>query len=109
MLTDIPIVGRTYNTFDDGKINEDRLYKVVINEVILFENIDKKTLQQWKREVRDCPWLYNKVTDLFIKGMLDTDELVTYCRTKDNKWFSLGMWGSQLDVDGSLYIRTKKY
>ena len=32
-----------------------------------------------------------------------------FVRTVDGGWFSLGWWGSRLDIDGSLYAQMLKY
>lgn len=106
--TSLPIINQTYDYFDDGKINESRLYKVTIKEIIPFSEIDNETLKDWKKEVEQCYWLYSKETDFFIKGILklsdDEDEDVVFVRTINHNfgWFSLGYWGGRLDVDGSL-------
>jgi len=89
-ISKLPIIGETYNTFDDGKIKESRLYKVEIEDIIPFKDINKETLDIWVTEVKNCYWLYNKETDYFIKGILSNKEQVIYCRTKDNGWFDLG-------------------
>jgi len=107
--TELPEIGVTYNTFDDGKIRESRRYEVTINEITPFEDIDKETLNLWLKEVEDCFWLYNTETDYFIKGNLENGKLVTYCRTKDTGWFGLGEWGGRLDVDGSLLGLSEDY
>ena len=50
-MKQIPEVGITYNCFDDGKISHGRLYTVDVVEVIPFNEIDKKTLKEWKKQV----------------------------------------------------------
>jgi hypothetical protein len=32
-----------------------------------------------------------------------------FVRTKDGGWFSLGWFGSRLDIDGSLYEKMKEW
>lgn len=96
-------IGKTYNVFDDGKIKESRLYKVTIQEIISFSNIDKDTLQQWEGEVEDGEWLYAAQTDFFIKTWNGKD-VETFVRTIDGGWFSMGsLCSGRLDVDGSLF------
>lgn len=99
-------IGKTYNCFDDGKIRENRRYEVKITDIIPFNNINEEILNLWKNEVKSCHWLYKHETDYFIKGEQiinkNTTKYPIFVRTKDNKWFSLGFWGSILDVDGSL-------
>ena len=93
----IPVVGVSYDCFDDGKITESRRYSVVVSEVVAFDKIDAETKQQWLDEVKQCYWLYSPSTDFFIRArILDTDEEdCLFVRTKDWGWFSLG-WGGRL-------------
>lgn len=101
----------TYNYFDDGKISESRRSSVVITEVIPFDKIDKETFSEWEEEVNECDWLYAKETDYFIKANLilgeNNIESITFVRTLNNGWFSLGWFGGRLDYDGSLYDMIK--
>ena len=103
-----PVLGQTYNYFDDGKIKPSRRMEVVITEIIPFNEIDEETLNDWKQEVEDCDWLYAKETDFFVKADLkvsdDKTEKIIFVRTINNNdgWFSLGWWGGRLDIDGSL-------
>lgn len=104
----LPIVNKEYNCFDDGKISNSRLYKVVIKEVIPFDKIDEDTLQQWQEEVKQCYWLYEKQTDYFIKAWNGVD-VETFVRTKDKGWFSMGfLCAGRLDIDGTL-TKSVKY
>ncbi len=96
----IPVIGKTYHYFDDGKIKLSRRGKVVITEVIPFENIDEETLILWKEAVEECDWLYAPETDFFVK--VDTFFDITFVRTKDDNWFSFGFLAGRLDIDGSL-------
>ena len=107
MNNKLPIPGRTYNYFDDGKVNPSRMYSVLITDTIPFSEIDDETLQFWKEEVESCPWLYSTETPYFIEGDLQLDdkiEKVCFVRTIDDDvyWFSLGYWAGLLDVDGTL-------
>ena len=49
-----PVLGQTYNYFDDGKIRPSRRMEVVITEIIPFNEIDAETLESWKEEVEEC-------------------------------------------------------
>lgn len=55
-----PVLGQTYNYFDDGKISPSRRMEVVITEIIPFNEIDAETLEYWKEEVEECNWLTQK-------------------------------------------------
>ena len=97
-------VGKTYDYFDDGKISESRRMPVTITEIIPFDKIDEETLKSWKEEVIEIDWVYNPITDYFIKGTIKEDGLddidIIFVRTLENDWFSMGWWAGYLDVNG---------
>jgi hypothetical protein len=104
-------LGKTYDYFDDGKINESRRLPVKITNITPFKEIDKDTLNEWQKEVEQCDWLYAKETDYFVFGELkiaedslghESFERAVFVRTINNGWFSLGFWAGRLDVDGKL-------
>ena len=102
-------LNKEYNYYDDGKIKEGRRFVVIIKEIIPFNKIDNETLSLWEEEVVDCPWLYSKETDYFIKGKSKDDgEDITFVRTIEDDWFSIGYWGGQLDINGDLYKLQQK-
>ena len=102
----LPIVGKTYNYFDDGKIRHSRLLKATITSIVPFSEIDPKILKDWYEEVEDCPWLYADNTDYFIFAELDlapeNNQEIIFVKTVDDTWFSLGLYAGILDVDNSL-------
>lgn len=104
----IPEVGKEYHAFDDGKIKPSRLEVVKIVELIPFGKADEELLKDWKQNVEECYWLYASETDYFAKGEYD-DETSYFVRTEDGGWFSLGWFGSRLDIDGSLYEKMKEW
>lgn len=72
-LADVPIVGKKYHFFDDGKVSPSRHYIATVEEVIPSEeaqnrypifhgSADGKCLRLlteiWQIEVENCPWLY---------------------------------------------------
>ena len=103
-MKQVPEIGKTYNCFDDGKISHSRLYTVDVVSVIPFDKIDKKTLKEWKAQVKHCYWLFAKETDYFIKTENGEDGNATFVRTLNGGWFSLGQFMNSgiLDVDGEL-------
>lgn len=103
----IPKINKTYNCFDDGKIRESRRYEVTVTEIIPFENISDEILSDWKYEIKSSYWLYDEVTDFFIKTLDEDKDTHIFVRTKDNGWFSLGGFLNcgRLDVDGTLTKR----
>lgn len=100
----LPILNKTYYFFDDGKIRLSRRSRVVIKEIIPFNEIDQETLSEWKDEVSQCDWLYRETTDYFVKAGEDDGlgETHIFVRSKNDGWFSLGYWGGRLDIDGRL-------
>ena len=110
-LQPVPEVGKEYHAFDDGKIKPSRLEHVKIVEVIPFnECTDLELINIWKQEVEECYWLYAEETDYFVKAICVQPDTGTqwFVRTEDGGWFSLGFWGSRLDVDGELYKKMKE-
>jgi hypothetical protein len=102
----IPIVGKTYQYFHDGKIKVSRRGEVVVTEVIAFKDIDQKTLNYWQAEVEECDWLYAPKTDFFVKAestlFYSPFHDIIFVRTKGDNWFSFGFLAGRLDIDGSL-------
>jgi hypothetical protein len=92
MKETIPVVGKTYHYFDDGKIKLSRRGEVVITQVIPFEKIDEDTLNYWQAEVEECYWLYAPKTDFFVKAESTLSDSpfhdITFVRTKVGNWFS---------------------
>lgn len=113
--SEIPIIGKKYAFFDDGKVKPSTRMEVVITEIIPFEEANKEILDYWKKETGKSFYLYSKETDYFIKAnLMITDEEIeniTFVRTinNDSDWFSLGLWAGRLDVDGSLSIISDNY
>ena len=107
----IPELNKKYHMFDDGKISLSRHYVVKIVEVIPFEECsDTHLISFWEDEQKKSPWLYAEETDYIVKGVsLSLLEPQYFVRTVDGGWFSLGWWGSRLDIDGSLYAQMHKY
>lgn len=103
-----PVLGQSYNYFDDGKIKISRRSEVVITEIVPFDRIDLETKNDWLEEVKECDWLYAKETDFFVKADLKVSsnkvEKIIFVRTINNNdgWFSFGCRGGRLDLDGSL-------
>ena len=103
----VPELNKKYHMFDDGKISESRHYVVKIVEVIPFEECsDTHLISFWEDEQKEAPWLYAEETDYIVKGVSPRIlEPQYFVRTVDGGWFSLGWWGSRLDIDGSLYAQ----
>lgn len=103
----VPEIGKEYHVFDDGKINPSRHGIVKVVELIPFKECKEDTLLSvWTEDVEESPWLYAKETDYFVKTEYITEPkhfARYFARTTDSSWFSLGFFGSRLDIDGSLH------
>lgn len=126
----IPVVGKEYHFFDDGKISPSRHYIATIEEIIPLENaksiivstprgydeetkqnkfIDMSLLDIWIEEKTRCDWLYSPNTDFIIKASVPIydEDPIYFVRTKRGGWFSMDVtnwWQSgELDYDGKLY------
>ena len=101
----VPEVGKEYHIFDDGKIKPTRHWTCKITELIPYKECkDNALMSAWAEEVTECYWLYADETDYFVKGEYN-DDVAYFVRTKDGGWFSIGFFGSRLDIDGSLYAK----
>lgn len=129
----LPVVGKKYHFFDDGKIKPSRHYIAKIVKLIPFsefENVkyedllceeeatqylaDKdhtgpNLLEIWKEEIENCDWVFAKETDYAVKAIVEVydDNPIFFVRDKHGAWFSLGTvtgWESgRLDIDNSLF------
>lgn len=119
-LAPLPVVGETYNFFDDGKIRDTRLYKATIKEILTVEDAkntyfdngkeyDEISLYDiWIEQVNDHkntdnfqvlpyefgePWLYDKKTDYFIIAEIQDywDDTNIFVRDVRGDWFSFGI------------------
>lgn len=132
----LPVVGKEYHFFDDGKIRESRHYIAVVQEIIPIEDTNKiiistprdyneeinqnifinmSLLDIWIDEKLSCDWLYAPVTDYILKASIpeyDKDPIY-FARTKDGGWFSMDAtnWcqGGRLDIDGKLYEQLENF
>lgn len=100
----IPIVGRQYYAYDDGKIRISREYAVTVQKIFDYTQLPAEIKKVWQEEVISCYWLYAPDSDCFVYAMDDKYEY-WFCRTKDGGWFGFNQtWGNgQLDVTGELY------
>ena len=111
----VPELNKTYHIFDDGKIRPTRHYTCTIIDIIPFKECDNgPLLEAWELEVKECYWLFNPITDYFVKAESDFDEAPLYfVRTVDGGWFSIDYprwWmGARLDLDGKLYEQMIEY
>lgn len=125
----LPIVGKEYHFFDDGKISNSRHYIAKVIELIPIEEakkiiistprhynvntgqnlfVDMSLYDIWIDEKERCDWIYADDTDYIIKASIPIydDDPIYFARTKDGGWFSMdttNWWqGGRLDIDGKL-------
>lgn len=101
-LKDLPIIGKKYNCFDDGKISHSRLYQVLITDVLKFDDIDSDLKKIIIFVQKEYDYLYTSITDYVICAVSYEREnypkMSYFIRTKDGGWFSIG----ELDCDGMI-------
>lgn len=107
----IPVVGKQYNHYDDGKIRPSRHSVVKVTHVIPYNEVDDKLKMFISSEQEECDWLYAPKTDFVVFAeTINQDNPLTkeqiYIRTKDNGWFSISIEtyldGGRLDIDHTL-------
>ena len=118
---DIPVPGKIYHVFDDGKITWARHFLVRCKEVVPLDILSSdpkyaKVFEAWKN--RGCEWLYDDTTDYvaICEDIEDAaservlheetwDRMLFYTRTKHQDWFG---FGTLLD-DGVLDVTRKTW
>lgn len=130
----VPEIGKEYHFWDDGKSSPSRHYickcervipykdakkiKFTLKEYLSpytkdaeFKTYDTNLLEVWKKEVKQCNWLYSEDTDYFVEvscPSYDGNRLWA-ARTKDGGWFTMDIqssWqGGYVDVTGEKYDR----
>ena len=126
----IPIVGKEYHFWDDGKTSPSRHYICKVERIITPEEakniivtvpgwdfeknetffVDVTLYDHWHdKEMPNHDWLYATETDYFIEvscPKYDENNL-WFVRTKEGGWFSMDIqssWqGGELDIDNSIY------
>lgn len=92
-------VGKVYDYYD-GKSSPSRRYDVKIVEKIPFSAAEETLVSEWEDEAGNCPWLYAKETDYFLRAALSLrdgeKEEIFFVRTLDGGWFSMGLWSGRL-------------
>jgi hypothetical protein len=109
----LPIVGKKYICFDDGKVTLSRAYVVKILDIFMIEDAPIEVLNRWREEFEDDSNFYLKDNKyLFYAESYETAQHPTisiFVQNIKNDWFSFGlentfhMWNCGiLDVDGKL-------
>ena len=132
-LKPLPIVGKHYHFWDDGKTSTSRHYICRCERIITPEEAKSVMIEvpneyvddvmdtislydHWHdNEMPECDWLYAEETDYFIEcscPKYDKNNL-WFVRTKDGGWFSMDIqswWQSgRLDVDDEIFNNVINY
>jgi len=102
----LPIVGKRYNAFNDGKIRPSRKCEVVIKELISFGEAEDVLIAFWNQISNECDWLYATETDYFAKAAASlyisgNVSLCFFARSVNGGWYGIDE-NLRLDIDGSL-------
>lgn len=104
----LPLIGNTYDCYDDGKITPSRRYDVIIRDIVSFEKAKEEIILEWNYNLTNYHWLFSESTDYFlIADSYEQDDVVTksiFVRTKDGGWFSFGLERNNLWNSGRLII-----
>ena len=117
-LKSVPLVGKFYHFWDDGKCGAGRHYICRIERIIPFTkakdiilntprgeeildktgkfesfDIDMSLEDIWKDEVKECDWVFDEETDYFVEASCPVydDHNLWFARTKDGGWFSMNI------------------
>ena len=122
-LKDLPIIGKRYNCFDDGKISYSRMYQVLITDILKFEDADSNLKHIVESIQQNYDWLYPNTTDYIICAVSyereNYPQMSYFIRTKDGGWFSIGeilsngeidslFCSGRLDIEGTLTNHLKE-
>ena len=100
----IPVVGKTYYTYDDGKISLSREGQVKVLRIIPAWRMPLRLRFLWMREKREFDWVFEPKTDfVIVTEVCDCDEprKEYFFRQRTGEWFSIEtnrFGGSFLDV-----------
>lgn len=114
----LPELYKEYYCYDDGKHCKSRQYKVLITNIIKYNEAPEFLRDIFKEATDEYHWLYRS-TDYFIYSLSYEEEipkLEIFASTIDNKWFGLGeimndcgeykvdniFCSGELDIDNSI-------
>lgn len=116
MKVEVPVVGKTYYAFGDGKISISRRMEVDVVAVYKFVDAPKKYLKKWRKVIADEKrWSYRifaEKTDFIIVAEYCWDDekynlhrdTILFARKKTGGWYAFDGGNCILDVDNSLTV-----
>lgn len=114
----VPIKGKEYHAYDDGKITFSRHYIVNVSNVynhMYFRKHFKDIYDIWVKDKKNHYWIFKDTTDYFVEttNPYDNFDKEYFARTHQGGWFSIGypdcMVGSRLDITGNISKNLIKY
>ena len=110
-MKEIPVIGKCYNHYNDGKIRPSRHSVVKIIDVVPYSKVDKDLRDSIEREQKSCDWLYAETTDVVVFAEVLTESDIDfknqfYIRDTKGGWFSIDhkncFDSGRLDIDHTL-------
>lgn len=89
----LPELYKEYDCYDDGKTSESRRYKVLITNIIPFDEADEDLVKAWKIAIEQYNYLFATETDYFIFAISYErwyPQVEIFVRIMDGGWFGLG-------------------
>lgn len=108
MSEELPIVGKTYYCYDDGKITYNRQYKVKITDITPYKKASDEDKKLFGICAKNHSFLFAKTTDFIIHGIINeaaNDEAnnCIFARTINGDFFGMGHWNNGLlDISNEL-------
>lgn len=107
----LPDLGEIYYAYDDGKIRRSRECKVKITKHKPLWLMPLKFKRIWKKQTKECYWLYAKKTDYVVvaETIGDKPELCYFVRTHGGHWHSVEFGNNimtdnlSLDLTGDMH------
>ena len=103
----IPVVGKTYYTYYDGKISLSREGQVKVLRVIPAWRMPLKLRLLWMREKHEFDWVFQPKTDfVIVTEVCSSDEprKEYFFRQRTGEWFSI-----ETDLFGGSFLDVKEY
>lgn len=99
----IPVKGKVYNFYDDGKVSYIRQHKCLITDVIPSNKFGKRDKGSLIYFVYRYYWIFADETDYYVFGKVqgDINEDQLFARTKEGDWYSVGIeyYGKEKQFD----------
>lgn len=98
----VPKRNKTYHFYNDGKCGLSRHSYAIVKDILNlwgFKRYFPTEYKRWKRETKECYWLYHKKTDYFVKCDVLFYGTQWFARDIDGGWFSFGNFFGDGELD----------